>query len=97
MSAKPKSNAPPPPQQWVCRINAEGGVIVPAAVTAAMGLKDGDPVHIRLENGRLLIVSLTAIVKDIQARWRGYIPGDRSLVDELIADRRAEAERESAC
>jgi hypothetical protein len=37
---------------------------------------------------------LSEIVRDIQARWRRYIPGDRSLVDELIAERRAAAKSE---
>ena len=38
--------------------------------------------------------ALTAAIKKIQARVRKYVPQERSLVDELIAERRAEAEGE---
>ena len=69
--------------------------MLPAEARTILGLKDGDPVRVRLENGELAIVPLSEVVRDIQARWRRYVPADRSLVDELIADRRVEAKRES--
>jgi AbrB family looped-hinge helix DNA binding protein len=94
VSTTPKTNAPPV-QEWSSKITSGGRVVLPAEVRTVLGLKDGDPVRVRLENGELSIVPLSEIVRDIQTRWRRYIPGDRSLVDELIADRRTEAKRES--
>jgi hypothetical protein len=46
------------------------------------------------EKGQSNSARLKSTVQDIQARWRRYIPGNRSLVDELIADRRVEAKSE---
>ncbi len=83
-----------PVRQWPARVTSGGRVVLPADARAALGLTDGSPVRVRLEDGRITISPIKTIVQDIQNRWRSYIPGDRSLVDELIADRRSEAERE---
>jgi AbrB family looped-hinge helix DNA binding protein len=79
---------------WSTRVTSGGRVVLPAEARVALGLRDGTPVRVFLQDGRLTIVPFAEIIRDIQARWRRYIPGDRSLADELIADRRAEAERE---
>ena len=94
MNAAPEKHIPSPVQEWSSKVTSGGRVVLPAQARTALGLKNGDPVRIRLENGWLEIMPLSEIVRDIQARWRRYIPGDRSLVDELIADRRAEAKRD---
>jgi AbrB family looped-hinge helix DNA binding protein len=95
MSAKPKTATPRSGREWSSKVTSGGRVVLPVEARTALGLKDGDPVRVRLENGELAIVPLSEIVRDIQTRWRRYIPEDRSLVDELIADRRSEAKRES--
>jgi hypothetical protein len=55
----------------------------------------GDTLIARVEAGHLILEKPEAILERIQARFRG-IPPDVSLVDELIAERRAEARREAA-
>ncbi|MGH7211826.1 MAG: hypothetical protein ACREF1_10250 [Acetobacteraceae bacterium] len=50
---------------------------------------------VEVRNGELRIRSVQDVVADLQARVRKYFPKSGvSAVDELIAERRAEAERE---
>jgi hypothetical protein len=47
-----------------------------------------------MANGELRIRSLSSAIKKAQTIVREFVPANLSLVDELIADRRAEAIRE---
>lgn len=70
----------------------QGRVVIPAAVRGALGLKPGDELRLRVESGRIVIerpVDAVAALKALGAQ----IPVGRSLVDELLEDRRAEATR----
>lgn len=69
-------------------------MVIPSEYRKAMGLSIGDEVVIRLEKGELRLKSLRESVKSAQALVRSYIGKNRSLVDELIAERRSEAKRE---
>lgn len=71
-----------------------GKLVVPAAMRRALGLKTGDTVIVGIEDGELRVRSYQRSLEMAQALVRKYIPANVSLVDELIADRRAEAERE---
>jgi hypothetical protein len=59
-----------------------------------MGLKDGDEVLVRLEEGELRISTRRGRLKRAQAMVRSRLDADRSLADELVAERRVEAARE---
>lgn len=73
----------------------EGGrIVIPAEYRKALGLKVGDKVVLRLEDGEVPISTLDTAIRRAQEFVRQYVPEGYSLVDELIADRRAEAERE---
>lgn len=76
------------------RIVSGGRLQLPAEVRKQLGLSDGDPVRLTVENGELRVRSLGAVVAAIQAEMRYYVPVGVSLVDELIADRRAEVARD---
>ena len=80
--------------EWTTRVTSGGRVVLPAEARAKLGLADGSPVRIRLTAKGATITPIADVLRDIQDRWRRYIPGDRSLVDELIAERRTEAKRE---
>jgi AbrB family looped-hinge helix DNA binding protein len=74
---------------------ADGGrVVIPAEYRRALGLEIGDEVILRVEDGELRIMTRAEGVKRAQQNVRKYVKGKRSLVDELIADRRVEAESE---
>ena len=73
----------------------EGGkLVIPAAFRREMGVKPGDTLIVEMNEGELRVRSLPSAIQRVQARMRELNPEGRSLVDELIADRRAEAARE---
>ncbi len=70
---------------------AEGGrIVIPAEYRQALDLHVGDEVILRLEEGTLRIFTSSQAIKHAQELLRPYLPRDRSLSDELIAERRRE-------
>ena len=77
------------------RINQQGRIVIPAECRAATGLKAGDDLLIELVGeGELRLRTRRQAIKEAQAIVARRVPKDRDLVAELIAERRAEAERE---
>jgi bifunctional DNA-binding transcriptional regulator/antitoxin component of YhaV-PrlF toxin-antitoxin module len=60
----------------------------------ALGIQEGDEVILRLQDGEVRILSPQEAIKRAQDLVARYVAADRSLVDELIAERRRDAERE---
>jgi AbrB family looped-hinge helix DNA binding protein len=75
-------------------IGAGGRVVIPAAMRAALGMKVGDRVTIRLDNDQLSVVTQMALVRRIQDWVRRHDPDDRHGVEQLLAERRREAQQE---
>jgi hypothetical protein len=57
-----------------------------------MEVKPGDTLIVELDQGELRARSLSSAIQRAQARMRGLNPDGRSLVEEPIAGRRAEAD-----
>ncbi|MDP9096004.1 MAG: AbrB/MazE/SpoVT family DNA-binding domain-containing protein [Pseudomonadota bacterium] len=73
----------------------EGGrVIVPSGFRKSMGLQKGDTVLMELHGDELRIRPAKSALHRIQEKVRALVPAGQSVVDELIADRRAEVSRE---
>jgi AbrB family looped-hinge helix DNA binding protein len=71
---------------------ADGGrIVIPAKYRRALGLEVGDEVILRLEAGELRVTSLAQAIRQAQDSVRRYVPEGRSLVAELLAERRREA------
>ena len=73
---------------------SNGRVVIPASMRAELGLHDGEKLIARVENGAVVLEPVSVAVKRIQALVAKYIPDSTGIIDELIAERRAEAERE---
>jgi len=74
---------------------AEGGrIVIPAEYRKALGLHVGDEVILSLDDDQLRIYTIDAAIRRAQDLVSQYIAPERSLVDELIAERRGAAERE---
>jgi AbrB family looped-hinge helix DNA binding protein len=71
-----------------------GRLQVPADIRRTMGLSDGDAVIMEVIDGELHVRRYRDVIAKVQAQFRPYATPGVSIVDELIADRRAEAERE---
>ncbi|MCB4805263.1 AbrB family looped-hinge helix DNA binding protein [Methylobacterium brachiatum] len=78
----------------LAKIEADGTLVIPADFRRELGLSIGDTVMVELAEDGLRVRSLSAAVREAQAIVRDFAPADRSLADELIAERRAEAARE---
>lgn len=76
------------------RINENGRVVIPAELRKALDIKAGDELVFRIEDDELRVTSLRQAIRRAQRLVRKYVPEGVSLSDELIRDRRAEAERE---
>ena len=74
-------------------VGKQGRLVVPAALRLRLGIEAGDVLVARAEEGRLVLESRQAVLARLRERF-AHIPADVSLVDELIAERRAEAARE---
>ena len=77
------------------RINENGRVVIPASFRKALGINAGDEVVLRLEDDELRIMTMKHRIARAQRLVRKYVKPGVSLVDELIAERRAEARKES--
>lgn len=76
------------------RIGAGGRIVIPAEIRRELGMKEGEPVVMRVENGELRIWTIDEAIRRVQERAKPYIIPGRLASDELIAERRAEVARE---
>jgi bifunctional DNA-binding transcriptional regulator/antitoxin component of YhaV-PrlF toxin-antitoxin module len=76
------------------RIEAGGRLTIPKGLLEELELAVGDPVVLAVEGGELRLRSQKRAIAELQALVRTYVPEGVSLADELIAERRLEAELE---
>lgn len=77
------------------KVGEGGRVVLPASYRKAMGLCVGDDILLEREGDEVRLRSRDGAIREVQRITRQYVPEGVSLVDELIAERRAEAARES--
>ena len=68
-------------------------MVIPAPLREELGLRPGDKLSAQVEEGRLVLEQRADALSRLQRRYR-HASGDRNLVDELIAERRAAAREE---
>ena len=77
------------------KIDKGGRILIPARLRKELGVEPGDPVVLETQGAELHMRSYRKAIEEAQAIIAKYIPDrDRSLVDELIEERRRAAERE---
>jgi len=74
-------------------LGQQGRLVIPAEVRAALGLNPGDRLHLHLSGPRLVLERSQDAIAELRALGT-KIPKDRSLVDELLAERRLAATAE---
>lgn len=72
-----------------------GRVVIPAALREAMEAREGDAILAWVEGGELHLLSPRVGARQAQAMLKELMPKGGSPADELIAERRREAEAES--
>ncbi|MBA4179491.1 MAG: AbrB family transcriptional regulator [Anaerolinea sp.] len=76
------------------RLSEGGRIVLPAKVRRALDLKCGDELLVIVDDGEILLMTRMQGIRRAQRLLAPYLEGRGSLVDELIAERRAEAARE---
>lgn len=76
-------------------LGKQGRLVIPAHLREELGYKEGDTLIARVEDGRLVLETREQILKRLKDYVRAHVPPGVSLVDELLAERRAEAQKET--
>lgn len=75
------------------RLGPQGRLVVPAPIRKALGFQPGDRLVACVDNERLVVEKSDVVERRLRAYFRKF--KGRSLADELIAERREEARRET--
>ena len=79
----------------VTKLTDGNRVVIPTSIRKSLGLKIGDAVTMILQdNGEVRMLTQAEAIKQAQQLVRKHVPANRSLVEELLAERREEAGRE---
>ena len=76
-------------------LGGDGRVVIPAPVRKELGLHPGDNLVVESDGQSLLLRSADQVLRETQDYFRQFVAPGTSPVDELIADRRADAVREN--
>jgi AbrB family looped-hinge helix DNA binding protein len=71
-------------------------VVIPAEMRRTLEIQPGETLVAHVEEDRLVLERREQILERLRSELRGTTPLGTSMVDELIAERRAEAGREAA-
>ncbi|MCT0200494.1 AbrB/MazE/SpoVT family DNA-binding domain-containing protein [Synechococcus sp. CS-1325] len=75
-------------------LGRQGRVVITESLRRSLGFDEGDALVARQEVGRLVLEKPVWIKQRLKERF-ARVPGDRSLTDELIAERREEGRRDA--
>jgi AbrB family looped-hinge helix DNA binding protein len=79
------------------RLDEAGRVVIPAKMRKELGMSKGDWLVIGVEDGEVRVFTVEEAIRKAQETMRKYVPDrSRSMVDELISERRWEAALEDA-
>lgn len=76
------------------KIDSAGRILLPKAIRDDLHLAPGDTVSVGVKEGCVVVKSLAQALADARAFFADVAPPDVILSDELIADRRTEAEND---
>jgi AbrB family looped-hinge helix DNA binding protein len=74
-------------------VGPQGRVVIPARLRRILAIDQGDTLVARVENGRIVLEKREQVLARLRRRFE-KVPGEVSLANELISERREEARRE---
>ena len=81
-------------QSYQTTLGENGRIVIPAAFRKELGIKKGDRLGLRLEDGEVRVYSFERALRRAQDVVCRYAPEGELLSERLISERRIEAERE---
>jgi AbrB family looped-hinge helix DNA binding protein len=75
-------------------VDSRGRFVIPAHLRQMLDIRSGETLVARISDGRLVLEKPERILDRLKTTFSN-LPSDVSLVDELIAERRDQASRES--
>lgn len=75
------------------RLGKQGRLVIPAVLRRALGLRPGDRLIARQEGDRIVLEKREEILERVKKRF-AVVPAQVDLAEDLLAERRAEAQRE---
>ena len=78
-------------------MSENGRILIPAALREQLGFKPNSRIFVEVKDGSLVLTSATQRRAKMREYFDSVLPPTprRSIVDEFIADRRLEAQREA--
>ncbi len=76
------------------KVTEGGRIVIPARMRDAMGLKVGSSVTLTFKDGSLRVTTRDEAFRRIEEMMKDRINSSRSVVDELIKERRDEATKD---
>lgn len=83
-----------PNSQTEIKVGLQGRVVIPAWLRKELGIRSGDELVARAEEGRVVLEKRENVLRRVRKRFAG-VPEGTSLADELISERREEARKEA--
>ena len=78
----------------VVKIGQGGRIVLPAPIRKALGVTTGDDLILALSDGEVRMFTRREAIRRAQDLVRSYFPEGRMLSEELIRERKIEADRE---
>lgn len=77
------------------KIGDDGRVVIPSSLRRELNIKPGDTLVLESDGDSLLVRGYEQVLKEVQAAFADVAPPEALLSEELLRDRRDEANRES--
>ena len=77
------------------KLEKSGRVLIPAGIRHKFNLEEGSEILLRVDDAGITLGTREQVLDRIRLRLREVIPANRILSQELIQERRAEADREN--
>ena len=81
-------------QDFKTKLGKGGRIVIPAEYRRELGVEPGDKIILHLDEEGLRVYTPAQAVARAQSLVRRYVPKERNLSEELISERREEADRE---
>jgi len=88
---------PKHPEARSCRLDPSGRIVLPFAIREAKGLHDGDELIVSFEDDAIVLRTYEEAMQRLQDAFCHGLDKDSSLVDELISERKQDAELDDRC